>query len=171
MKSFTFTMKATVSFDAGDEVIMSIAGHVSRAMLSRYSHVRMEEKRRALDEIAARQCAAKPRAFRRVRHVPAVGKTPHAAPPCALRYRHPARPPPRHDERLELPRWRDSWGRRGGPRRAWQRRSRPASNRVRRAPPRAAVVVGPRAHPRHCRPPARTRERKAVRVGEAWEGW
>jgi len=33
---------------------MSIAGHVSRAMLSRYSHVRM----RALDEIAARQDAA-----------------------------------------------------------------------------------------------------------------
>jgi hypothetical protein len=43
---------------AGDEVIMSIAGHVSRAMLSRYSHVRMEAKRRALDEIANRQCAA-----------------------------------------------------------------------------------------------------------------
>jgi integrase len=43
---------------AGDEVIMSIAGHVSRAMLSRYSHVRMEAKRRALDEIAVRQCAA-----------------------------------------------------------------------------------------------------------------
>src|ERR1035441_10301117 len=37
---------------------MSIAGHVSRAMLSRYSHVRMEAKRRALDEIAARQGAA-----------------------------------------------------------------------------------------------------------------
>jgi hypothetical protein len=34
---------------------MSIAGHVSRAMLSRYSRVRMEAKRRALDEIAARQ--------------------------------------------------------------------------------------------------------------------
>jgi integrase len=33
---------------AGDEVIMSIAGHVSRAMLSRYSHVRMEAKRRAV---------------------------------------------------------------------------------------------------------------------------
>ena len=32
--------------------------HVSRAMLSRYSHVRMEAKRRALDEIAARQRAA-----------------------------------------------------------------------------------------------------------------
>jgi hypothetical protein len=43
---------------AGDEVIMSIARHVSRAMLSRYSHVRMEAKRRALDEIAALQRAA-----------------------------------------------------------------------------------------------------------------
>jgi hypothetical protein len=43
---------------AGDEAIMSIAGHVSRAMLSRYSHVRMEAKRRALDEIAARQNAS-----------------------------------------------------------------------------------------------------------------
>jgi integrase len=43
---------------AGDEVIMSIAGHVSRAMLSRYSHVRMEAKRRALDGIAARQRSA-----------------------------------------------------------------------------------------------------------------
>ena len=42
-----------VKFNAGDEVIMSIAGHVSRAMLSRYSHVRTEAKRRALDEIAA----------------------------------------------------------------------------------------------------------------------
>jgi integrase len=40
---------------AGDEVIMSIAGHVSQAMLARYSHVQMEAKRRALDEIAARQ--------------------------------------------------------------------------------------------------------------------
>ena len=37
---------------------MSIAGHVSRAMLSRYSHVRMEAKRRALDGIAGRQRAA-----------------------------------------------------------------------------------------------------------------
>ena len=44
--------------ESGDEVIMSIAVHVSRAMLSRYSHARMEAKRRALDEIAARQRAA-----------------------------------------------------------------------------------------------------------------
>jgi hypothetical protein len=58
MKSYTFTMKATVNFDAGDKVIMSIARHVSPAMLSRYSHVRTEAKRRALDEIAERQRAA-----------------------------------------------------------------------------------------------------------------
>jgi hypothetical protein len=32
--------------------------HVSRAMQSRCSHVRMEAKRRALDEIGARQGAA-----------------------------------------------------------------------------------------------------------------
>jgi hypothetical protein len=38
---------------------MSIAGHVLRAMLSLFSHVRMEAKRRALDEIAARQNAAR----------------------------------------------------------------------------------------------------------------
>jgi hypothetical protein len=44
---------------ADDEVIMSIAGHVPRAMLSRYSHVRMEAKRRALDKIAIRQIAAR----------------------------------------------------------------------------------------------------------------
>jgi hypothetical protein len=37
---------------------VGIAGHVSRAMLSRYSHVRMEAKRRALDEIAVQQNAA-----------------------------------------------------------------------------------------------------------------
>jgi hypothetical protein len=43
---------------AGDEVIMSIVGHVSRAILSRYSHVRMEAKLRALDEIANRQRVA-----------------------------------------------------------------------------------------------------------------
>jgi hypothetical protein len=53
-----FRLAWRLSFDAGEEVIMSIAGHVSRAMLSRYSHVRMEAKRRALDEVAARQRAA-----------------------------------------------------------------------------------------------------------------
>jgi len=43
---------------AGDEVIIEHRRHVSLAMLSRYSHVRMDAKRRALDEIAARRCAA-----------------------------------------------------------------------------------------------------------------
>ena len=43
---------------AGDETIMAIAGHVSRQMLSRYSHIRMEAKRKALEEICARQAAA-----------------------------------------------------------------------------------------------------------------
>jgi len=38
---------------------MSIAGYFSAGpLLSRYSHVRMEAKRRALDEVAARQNAA-----------------------------------------------------------------------------------------------------------------
>jgi integrase len=63
---------------AGDEVIMSIAGHVSRAMLSRYSHVRMEAKRRALDEIAARQRAAdekRKQEIERQRHTPTASRT------------------------------------------------------------------------------------------------
>src|ERR1017187_10192847 len=36
-RRFTFTVKATVSLDAGVKVTMGITGHVSRAMLSRYS--------------------------------------------------------------------------------------------------------------------------------------
>jgi len=39
---------------------MGIAGQVSRAVLSRYSHVRMEAKRRTLDEIAV-PCARQTR--------------------------------------------------------------------------------------------------------------
>ena len=42
----------------GDEVITSIAGHVGRHLLSRYNHVRNEAKRKALEEIYARQTAA-----------------------------------------------------------------------------------------------------------------
>jgi integrase len=58
---------------AGDEVIMSIAGHVSCAMLSRYSHVRMEAKRRALDEIASRQRAADEKRLKEAEHPPRSG--------------------------------------------------------------------------------------------------
>lgn len=37
---------------AGDETIMDIAGHVSRQMLPRYSHIRIEAKRRAMEAAA-----------------------------------------------------------------------------------------------------------------------
>jgi len=43
---------------AGDETIMAIAGHVSRAMLSRYAHIRTEAKRRALEAIATKPASA-----------------------------------------------------------------------------------------------------------------
>ena len=36
-----------------DSTIMAIAGHVSRRMLERYSHVRMEAKRSAMEALAA----------------------------------------------------------------------------------------------------------------------
>jgi integrase len=36
---------------AGDQTIMDIAGHVSRQMLKRYSHIRMQAKRSALEGI------------------------------------------------------------------------------------------------------------------------
>ena len=36
---------------------LELAGHLSRAILSPYSHARMEAKRSALDAIAARQRA------------------------------------------------------------------------------------------------------------------
>ena len=37
---------------AADSTIMAIAGHVSRRMLERYSHVRMEAKRTAMEALA-----------------------------------------------------------------------------------------------------------------------
>ena len=39
---------------AGDQTIMDIAGHVSRQMLARYSHIRMEAKRAALEAIVSK---------------------------------------------------------------------------------------------------------------------
>ncbi len=32
---------------------MALAGHVSRAMMERYSHIRMEAKRRTVDTVSA----------------------------------------------------------------------------------------------------------------------
>ena len=37
---------------ASDSTIMAIAGHVSRKMLERYSHVRMEAKRKAIEALS-----------------------------------------------------------------------------------------------------------------------
>src|SRR5215470_15566296 len=37
---------------ASDSTIMAIAGHVNRRMLERYSHVRMEAKRKAMETLA-----------------------------------------------------------------------------------------------------------------------
>jgi hypothetical protein len=37
---------------AADLIIMAIAGHISRKMLERYSHVRMESKRTAMETLA-----------------------------------------------------------------------------------------------------------------------
>jgi integrase len=42
---------------AGDQTIMDIAGHVSRQMLTRYSHIRTQAKRNALDEVLKRRRA------------------------------------------------------------------------------------------------------------------
>jgi integrase len=42
---------------AGDETIMEIAGHVSRQMISRYSHIRMEATRKALAEVDRQRAA------------------------------------------------------------------------------------------------------------------
>jgi integrase len=43
---------------AADSTIMAIAGHVSRRMLERYSHVWMEAKRTAMEALAASAKAA-----------------------------------------------------------------------------------------------------------------
>jgi integrase len=43
---------------ASDSTIMAIAGHVRRRMLERYSHVRMEAKRKAMEVLAASSKAA-----------------------------------------------------------------------------------------------------------------
>jgi hypothetical protein len=44
-----------VESGAGDQTIMDIAGHVSRRMLARYSHIRMEAKRRALEAVGTKE--------------------------------------------------------------------------------------------------------------------
>jgi hypothetical protein len=45
---------------ASEQTIMAIAGHLSRAMLEHYSHIRMAAKRAALDAIASKQAVVLP---------------------------------------------------------------------------------------------------------------
>jgi integrase len=47
----TFISKLAES-QASDSTVMALAGHVSRAMMERYSHIRMEAKRRAVDGLS-----------------------------------------------------------------------------------------------------------------------
>jgi Phage integrase family len=37
---------------ASDSTVMALAGHVSRAMMERYSHIRMEAKRHAVNDLS-----------------------------------------------------------------------------------------------------------------------
>jgi integrase len=57
---------------AGDETIMEIAGHVSRQMLSRYSHIRMEAKRKALGDVNRQRAADKAQREKAQPHAAAV---------------------------------------------------------------------------------------------------
>jgi hypothetical protein len=45
-------IKSLAESGAADLTILAIAGHVSRKMLERYSHVRMEAKRTAMETVA-----------------------------------------------------------------------------------------------------------------------
>ena len=39
---------------ASDSTVMALAGHVSRAMMERYSHIRLEAKRKVVDTLSGR---------------------------------------------------------------------------------------------------------------------
>jgi len=49
----TFVSRLAES-QASDSTVMAFAGHVSRAMMKRYSHIRMEGKRRAVDTLSGK---------------------------------------------------------------------------------------------------------------------
>ena len=48
----TCITKLAESREASENTLMAIAGHVSRKMMEHYSHIRMEAKRKAFDDIA-----------------------------------------------------------------------------------------------------------------------
>jgi hypothetical protein len=41
-----------VATQSSDSKVMALAGHVSRAMMERYSHIRMEAKRKTVDDLS-----------------------------------------------------------------------------------------------------------------------
>jgi len=98
---------------AGDQTTMDIAGHVSRQMLARYSNIRMEAKRKALEAIVSKPAPAQePQAT--IEEKPA---------------KNPARPvirpaQPAHPARNVAQRWTD---RRKGVGTLWQLREPPSS--------------------------------------------
>ena len=47
----TFVSRLAES-QSSDSTIMALAGHVSRAMMERYSHIRLEAKRKAVDTLS-----------------------------------------------------------------------------------------------------------------------
>ena len=55
-----------------DQVIMSIAGHVSRKMLEHYSHIRVQAKRTALDALAGKEVPQEPASKQKPAEQPAM---------------------------------------------------------------------------------------------------
>jgi integrase len=56
----TFVSRLAENAQVSEETIRSLAGHVSRQMLQRYSHIRMEAKRRAIVALEDRQHSEEP---------------------------------------------------------------------------------------------------------------
>jgi integrase len=50
----TFITDLAESGEAGDETIRDMAGHVSRQMLTHYSHIRTQAKRRAVEALVVK---------------------------------------------------------------------------------------------------------------------
>ena len=48
----TYDGEACPERSRGSNRVMALAGHVSGAMMERYSHIRMEAKRRAVDDLS-----------------------------------------------------------------------------------------------------------------------
>jgi hypothetical protein len=57
---------------ASDSTIMALAGHLSRAMLERYSHIRMNAKRQAVESLSLKpKVEPPPKVSPKVKKLPA----------------------------------------------------------------------------------------------------